>query len=116
MPILVFVFIAKATPVDMYHSKRLLAKRICKNGRIDYKVKKPHDILPALRLVEKQNYSPFWVFRCSFLDDILNQKLKHKSILSTKPVSNLLMKTYVMSFNKNNNLSVQYYMKPFCSA
>ena len=46
--ILAFVFIAKATPVDRYHSKCLLAQRICKNGRVNYKVKKPHDILPAL--------------------------------------------------------------------
>ena len=46
--IFVFEFIAKATPVDRYHSKCLLAKRICENGCTDYKVKKPHDILLAL--------------------------------------------------------------------
>ena len=37
--ILVFLFIAKATNVDRYHSKCLLVQRICKTGCIDYKVK-----------------------------------------------------------------------------
>ena len=73
--ILVFAFITDcADPVDRSLTfKYLLAQRICKkSGRRNYKVKKLHDILPALSLVKKQNYSPFRVFRYSFLDDILN--------------------------------------------
>ena len=46
--IFVFEFIMDCTdPVDRYHSKCLLAKRICKNGCIDYKLKN-HMILYRL--------------------------------------------------------------------
>ena len=52
--ILVFKFISKATPVDRYHCKCLLAQRICKMGNIDYKAKKKtYNTLSALQLVKK---------------------------------------------------------------
>ena len=73
--ILFFAFITDCTdPVDRSLTfKYLLAQRICKKPeRRNYKVKN-HEILYRLcDCLSKQNYYPFWAFRCSFLDDILN--------------------------------------------
>ena len=52
--ILVFKFIMDCTdPVDRYHSKCLLAKRICKTRRMDYKIREPYNTLSVLWLVKK---------------------------------------------------------------
>ena len=69
--ILVFEFITDCTdPVDRYHSKCLPAKRICKNGRVDYKAKNPRDILLTLSLFKKTKLFSVLGIKCSFLDDI----------------------------------------------